>query len=137
MEKIFEKEKPDAVCHLAARAGVRFSVQHPEVSIRDNVHATAMILQLAAKYKVKNFVYASSSSVYGGCTTIPFREEDAEKQIALSPYAATKKTCNFSFFFSFFFFLVIHSFFFFVFHHFYFFSCSFFHSFILFCISTK
>ena len=102
MEHIFETEEVTHVCHLAARAGVRPSLEAPEEYIKANVEGTAILMQLAAKKDVKNFVYASSSSVYGERASIedransgeefldPFKETDpADSQI--SPYAATKR----------------------------------------------
>lgn len=88
MENIFKKEKPDKIIHLAARAGVRPSIQNPLLYTRVNVDGTVNLLELSRQYKIKNFIFASSSSVYGEREKIPFNEEDVLNPI--SPYAATK-----------------------------------------------
>lgn len=90
LEKIFKTEKIDKVVHLAAMAGVRYSLTNPDLYVDVNIVATTKLLNLAVKYKVKNFVYASSSSVYGNNTKIPFSESDPV-DTPISPYAATKK----------------------------------------------
>ena len=90
VEKIFKKEKIDKVVHLAAMAGVRNSLRDPGLYVDVNIVATTLLLDLAVKYKVKNFVYASSSSVYGSNTKLPFSESDPV-DTPISPYAATKK----------------------------------------------
>ncbi|PID51812.1 MAG: hypothetical protein CR972_05165 [Candidatus Moraniibacteriota bacterium] len=90
MDEIFAHEKPDKVIHLAAMAGVRASLENPLLYAHVNVLGTTNLLELSVKNKVKNFVYASSSSVYGDNTKTPFSEKDpVEKPV--SPYAATKK----------------------------------------------
>ncbi len=89
LTRVFKKEKPDKVVHLAAMAGVRFSLLYPERYADVNVMGTTNLLKLAAEYKVKNFVYASSSSVYG-TNKVPFSETDSV-DTPMSPYAATKK----------------------------------------------
>ncbi|MBU1198804.1 MAG: GDP-mannose 4,6-dehydratase [Nanoarchaeota archaeon] len=91
LKEIFEKEKPDKVIHLAARAGVRPSIEQPLLYEEVNVKGTFNLLDLAKDYKVKNFVFASSSSVYGNQKKIPFSETD-DVNNPISPYAATKKT---------------------------------------------
>merc|ERR1711933_253280 len=65
MTKVFELERPEWVCHMAARAGVRPSIQDPYVYIHSNIKGTTRLMELSNKYGVKNFVFASSSSVYG------------------------------------------------------------------------
>ena len=90
LEKIFKKEKIDKVVHLAAMAGVRYSLTNPGLYVDVNIVATTKLLDLAVKYKVKNFVYASSSSVYGNNSKVPFSESDPV-DTPISPYAATKK----------------------------------------------
>ncbi len=90
MERIFAKERPRKVVHLAAMAGVRSSLEDPVLYADVNVVGTTIMLNLAAKHNVKNFVYASSSSVYGGNTKVPFHEDDRVDR-PVSPYAATKK----------------------------------------------
>ena len=86
---IFEKEKIDKIIHLAARAGVRASIEEPRLYTLANVNGTINLLELAQRYNIKNFVFASSSSVYGERNNVPFHENDEIKPI--SPYAATKK----------------------------------------------
>jgi UDP-glucuronate 4-epimerase len=90
LEKIFKKEKIDKIVHLAAMAGVRYSLEMPNLYYDVNVLGTQNMLNMAVKYEVKNFVYASSSSVYGNNKKLPFVETDnVDSQI--SPYAASKK----------------------------------------------
>ena len=88
--EIFEKEKIDKVVHLAAMAGVRNSLLNPKLYADVNVMGTLNLLENARKAGVKNFVYASSSSVYGNNTKTPFAESDFVDH-PISPYAATKK----------------------------------------------
>merc|ERR1711884_978375 len=66
MLAVFQKERPKWVCHLAARAGVRPSIADPFVYIHSNIRGTTQLMELSHKFGVKNFVFASSSSVYGG-----------------------------------------------------------------------
>jgi len=90
MEKIFRKHKFDKICHLAAQAGVRYSLKDPfRYEIWNNL-GTLNLLELCRKFKIKDFVYASSSSVYGGNKKIPFSEKD-NVDSPISFYAATKK----------------------------------------------
>lgn len=91
MEKIFKNERIDKVVHLAAMAGVRYSLLNPDIYIDVNIVATTKLLSLAVKYKIKNFVYASSSSVYGNNKKVPFSESDFV-DAPISPYAASKKS---------------------------------------------
>lgn len=93
MLKIFETEQPTWVCHMAARAGVRPSIQDPYVYIHSNIKGTTHLMELSAKFGVKNFVFASSSSVYGGSKSTFFSEEEVVDN-PVSPYAATKKACE-------------------------------------------
>lgn len=90
LKSIFEKEKPEKVVHLAARAGVRPSIQEPILYQEVNVGGTLNLLELAKDYQVKSFVFASSSSVYGNQKKVPFSEED-DVNNPISPYAATKR----------------------------------------------
>lgn len=90
LEKVFKRERPDKVIHLAAMAGVRNSLRDPALYADVNVMGTTYLLDLAVKYGVKNFLYASSSSVYGNNTKLPFSESDPV-DTPISPYAATKK----------------------------------------------
>lgn len=93
LARVFEREKPDKVCHLAARAGVRPSLERPVLYEQVNVQGTLHLLALAVEHRVKSFVYASSSSVYGNMKEVPFRE-DARIDRPVSPYAATKLACE-------------------------------------------
>jgi len=79
----------DTIVHLAARAGVRPSMQDPELYLQTNIMGTFNILEAARDAGVERFVFASSSSVYGASRTVPFSEEQRLSQ-TLSPYAATK-----------------------------------------------
>lgn len=90
LEKVYKTERPEKVIHLAAMAGVRNSLRDPALYADVNVMGTTYLLDLAVKYKVKNFLYASSSSVYGNNTKLPFAESDPV-DTPISPYAATKK----------------------------------------------
>ena len=81
--------KPDAILHLAARAGVRPSIQQPELYIDTNIKGTFNLLEAARLAGVPRFISASSSSVYGTLKTAPFREDMCLNQ-TISPYAATK-----------------------------------------------
>lgn len=90
LEKVFKKEQPEKVIHLAAMAGVRNSLKNPALYVEVNVMGTTLLLDLSVKYGVKNFLYASSSSVYGNNKKVPFAETDPV-DTPISPYAATKK----------------------------------------------
>lgn len=91
MEKLFETEKFDAVCNLAAQAGVRYSLENPHAYIQSNVVGFLNILEGCRNTGVKNLCYASSSSVYGLNESQPFKTTDkTEHQVSL--YAATKKS---------------------------------------------
>ena len=93
MLDLFETERPQWVCHMAARAGVRPSIQNPYVYIHSNIVGTTLLMELAHKFGVQNFVFASSSSVYGGSKSTFFSEEESVDN-PVSPYAATKKACE-------------------------------------------
>jgi UDP-glucuronate 4-epimerase len=80
----------DAIVHLAARAGVRPSIEQPELYTRVNVDGTVAMLELARRLGTRAFVFGSSSSVYGNSATVPFREDDPAVE-PISPYAATKR----------------------------------------------
>ncbi|MBO9200516.1 MULTISPECIES: NAD-dependent epimerase [Niastella] len=88
---LFSKEKFDMVVHLAAQAGVRYSINHPEVCVQSNVVGFLNILEACRQYPVQHLVYASSSSVYGLNEQMPF---SVDQSIAhpISLYAATKKS---------------------------------------------
>ena len=90
MDKLFADEKFDKVIHLAAQAGVRYSLQNPHAYIESNIVGFTNILEGCRHHKVQHLVYASSSSVYGGNTKMPFSEHDSVDH-PVSLYAATKK----------------------------------------------
>jgi UDP-glucuronate 4-epimerase len=90
LEKVFKKEKPSKIIHLAAMAGVRNSLLDPKLYADVNIMGSINLLELAVKYKIKNFVFASSSSVYGNNKKQPFSETD-NVDAPISPYAMTKK----------------------------------------------
>jgi UDP-glucuronate 4-epimerase len=89
LQDLFAGERFDKICHIAAMAGVRYSIQHPELYESVNVRGTLNLLEQARQHDAQNFVFASSSSVYGASTPVPFRE-DAVVNRPISPYAATK-----------------------------------------------
>ena len=93
VNSLFENNKFDVVVHLAARAGVRPSVQHPKLYQEVNVRGTLNLLELAKQHQIEKFVMASSSSVYGNNKKVPFSEGDNVDN-PISPYAATKKACE-------------------------------------------
>jgi len=90
MRRIFKENEIQKVCHLAARAGVRASLENPLLYEEVNVRGTMNLLELAKDFSVENFTFASSSSVYGNNKKIPFSETDSVDH-PISPYAATKK----------------------------------------------
>ncbi len=90
VKKIFEENKIDVVIHLAAMAGVRPSIENPVLYQEVNCMGTQNILEEMNAHSCKNLVMASSSSVYGNCKRVPFKE-DMIVDFAISPYAATKK----------------------------------------------
>jgi len=89
LARIFEETKFDVIVHLAARAGVRPSLAEPVLYAETNVTGTINLLELARAHGVKQFVFGSSSSVYGINAKVPFSEDDPIRQ-PISPYAATK-----------------------------------------------
>ncbi len=89
--KIFERYKPKTVINLAAQAGVRYSLENPSAYINSNIVGFSNILECCRLSKVDNLLYASSSSVYGGNTKIPFNENDPVNH-PVSLYAATKRS---------------------------------------------
>lgn len=91
LSKVFIENKIDAVIHLAAMAGVRPSIEDPILYQEVNGIGTQNILECAKKNNVNKLVMASSSSVYGNCKEVPFKE-DFVVDYAISPYAATKKS---------------------------------------------
>lgn len=93
VRRVFGGTTFDAVIHLAARAGVRPSIQDPELYINTNVNGTFHMLEAARAAGVPRFILASSSSVYGVLTEVPFRETLCVDR-TISPYAATKLACE-------------------------------------------
>lgn len=93
VSNIFKNEGIHWVVHMAARAGVRSSIQDPFLYVHSNVEATTRLLDISRLHDVKSFVFASSSSVYGGSQKEVFSETDMV-DLPVSPYAATKKSCE-------------------------------------------
>lgn len=91
LPSLFKYENFDVVCHLAAQAGVRYSLENPEAYIDSNVVGFLNILEACRHHKIKHLVYASSSSVYGLNKKVPFSVEDSVDH-PISLYAATKKS---------------------------------------------
>ena len=91
LEKTFNKFKPNIVIHLAAQAGVRYSLKNPDIYLESNILGTFNIIKIEKKIKVKHLIIGSSSSVYGANKKIPFQEIDkTDHQVSF--YAATKKS---------------------------------------------
>ena len=91
LQKLFESEQFDVVCNLAAQAGVRYSIENPHAYAESNVTGFLNILENCRHYNIKHLVYASSSSVYGMNTKIPFETHDPVDH-PISLYAATKRS---------------------------------------------
>ena len=91
LQHLFETEKFDKVCNLAAQAGVRYSIENPYAYINSNIIGFINLLEWCRHYPVQHLVYASSSSVYGANAKVPFSEEDKVDN-PVSLYAATKKS---------------------------------------------
>jgi len=89
LRNIFSENQFDSIVHLAARAGVRPSLQQPLLYAETNINGTLNLLELAREHNIKQFVFGSSSSVYGANAKVPFSEEDPVRH-PISPYAATK-----------------------------------------------
>jgi UDP-glucuronate 4-epimerase len=89
-QALFAEFKPDGVIHLAAQAGVRYSLENPSAYTHSNIDGTLSILEACRAHPVAHLVYASSSSVYGGNTKVPFSETDQVNR-PVSLYAATKR----------------------------------------------
>src|SRR6476660_5781434 len=89
LDQLFQKQQFDCIVHLAARAGVRPSLSEPELYTETNINGTLNLLELARTTGVNQFVFGSSSSVYGINAKVPFSEDDPIRQ-PISPYAATK-----------------------------------------------
>ena len=93
LDELFEKHNFQILVHLAARAGVRPSLQQPLLYEKVNVQGTMELLERSKKYQLEKLVIASSSSVYGNNKKVPFSETDSVDH-PISPYAATKKACE-------------------------------------------
>jgi len=93
LKRILEEEKVEMVAHLAARAGVRPSIEQPLLYADVNIRGTLNLLEACKKYKIRRLVFASSSSVYGNNPKVPFAEDDPVDN-PISPYAATKKAAE-------------------------------------------
>lgn len=91
LERLFREEEFDYVINLAAQAGVRYSIVNPHAYVQSNVVGFLNILECCRSYNIKHFVYASSSSIYGNRSTVPF-SEDEKSDTPVSLYAATKKS---------------------------------------------
>src|SRR3989344_4774037 len=91
LKKVFSENRMDKICRLGAQAGVRYSLENPELYIQSNIVGTHNLLELAKQNEVKDFIFASSASVYGGNTKVPFSESDPVTN-PVSVYAATKRT---------------------------------------------
>lgn len=91
LDALMAAERPDYVIHLAAQAGVRYSLINPQAYTHSNLIGMANMLEACRRYPVQHLVYASTSSVYGNNTKVPFQEDDPTDQ-PVSYYAATKKS---------------------------------------------
>jgi len=89
LEKIIAKEKPDILCHLAAQAGARYSLEHPGEYVQSNIEGTVNIFEAARSHKIKDVIYASSSSVYGK-NPVPWSEKQQVNE-PINPYGASKR----------------------------------------------
>lgn len=91
VEELIEEERPEIVIHMAAQAGVRYSIKNPHAYVETNIGGFFNLIECARKYEIKRFIYASSSSVYWGNDKVPSSESDVIKS-PLSLYAATKRS---------------------------------------------
>ncbi len=89
LRKLAKQVQPEIIIHLAARAGVRPSIEQPALYESVNVAGTLNILEIAREFKVQRLIFGSSSSVYGVTNNVPFCEDDLKTR-PISPYAATK-----------------------------------------------
>lgn len=89
LKKVLNENKFECIVHLAARAGVRPSLDQPQLYAETNINGTLNLLELARKHSIRQFVFGSSSSIYGINSKVPFSEDDPISQ-PISPYAATK-----------------------------------------------
>ena len=93
MREVFAAARPEAVIHLAARAGVRPSIEQPRLYEHVNIAGTVNLLELCREFRVERLIFGSSSSVYGATSRAPFSENEAGLR-PISPYAATKLACE-------------------------------------------
>ncbi len=93
LEKVFQREQPKAIYHLAAKTGVRESLRQPQTYFQTNVLGTLNLLEAAVKYGTKDFFFTSSSSVYGQQKKSPFHE-DSQTSRLISPYAVSKRSAE-------------------------------------------
>tara|TARA_Y100000816_G_C26082622_1_gene570842 strand:+ start:180 stop:1148 length:969 start_codon:yes stop_codon:yes gene_type:complete len=91
LNKYFRKNKFDYVIHLAAQAGVRYSIENPQTYLKNNIIGFFNVLNLSKELNVKHLLFASTSSVYGNSTNFPLKEKE-DTSLPLSFYAATKKS---------------------------------------------
>lgn len=91
LESVYRDERPEAVVHLAAQAGVRYSLENPSIYIKSNINGFFNVLECSKLHSISHLVYASSSSVYGANKKLPFNEGDMVDH-PISLYAATKKS---------------------------------------------
>jgi len=89
LQQVFNSAAFNCIVHLAARAGVRPSLQEPGLYVETNINGTLNLLELARAHQIKQFIFGSSSSVYGINARVPFSEDDPVRR-PISPYAATK-----------------------------------------------
>lgn len=89
LKELFERHQPETIVHLAARAGVRPSLEQPLLYERANVQGTLSLLETARQFETRKFVFASSSSIYGTTSQVPFSESEANPN-PISPYGVTK-----------------------------------------------
>ena len=90
IEQIFKNHKPKIIFNLAAQAGVRYSIENPDIFTKTNILGFNNLLTVCSKNDIKHLIYASSSSVYGGNTSLPYSEK-INVDHPVSIYAATKK----------------------------------------------
>ncbi len=91
LNSYFQTYQPTIVCHLAAQPGVRYSLKNPWIYVKNNLEAFVNVLEMAKQYHIQRLVYASSSSVYGNVTEIPYHE-DQRIETPISLYASTKRS---------------------------------------------
>ena len=93
VKALFDAHRPQRVAHLAAMAGVRYSIPRAALYVDVNIGGTVILLDAAQEYETENFILASTSSIYGETEQIPFREDQPTDR-PLAPYPATKKACE-------------------------------------------